>query len=51
MKRKKLLRRNPMAQALEQGQYRSKRIASRKLYKRRPRTPSGADLLLLHRVA
>jgi len=44
--RRKLVRRSPAAKALEQGQYRPRRIASKKLYKRRPRIPSGADVFL-----
>lgn len=46
MKRKKPGRRNPAAHSLEEGQFRPKRIASKKLYRRRPRTPSGADVFL-----
>lgn len=44
--RQKIKRRNPAARALTEGQFRSKRISSKKLYQRRPRTPSGADHVL-----
>ncbi len=38
--------RNPVAKALRAGHCRPQVVASKKAYKRRPRTPSEAELLV-----